>query len=185
MITGLYPESIFCAIETSGDGKVNVQSRVQMFLFKARLAAQREYAEALARMGKTAAEVRAFFDAHPDLASGLHRAPHAAAGTAADRLAEIAPLMEMTPAQIRIHRLLGLAAGSLKALRAAPTQLVALSTRWKEKSPAFLAQVREEWAGARPVVAEKLRARARAGVDGMRAAVRRPARPSAAPEARA
>src|SRR5450432_519221 len=78
MITGLYPESIFCAIETSGDGKVNVQSRVQMFLFKARLAAQREYAEALARMGKTAAEVRAFFDAHPGLASGLHRAPHAA-----------------------------------------------------------------------------------------------------------
>ena len=39
LITSKYPQSIFCAIETSGDGKVNVQSRVQMFLFKARLAA--------------------------------------------------------------------------------------------------------------------------------------------------
>ena len=38
LITSKYPQSIFCAIETSGDGKVNVQSRVQMFLFKARLA---------------------------------------------------------------------------------------------------------------------------------------------------
>jgi hypothetical protein len=53
MITGLYPQSIFCAIETSGDGKVNVQSRVQMFLFKARLAAQKEYAELLDKLGLT------------------------------------------------------------------------------------------------------------------------------------
>ena len=36
-----------------GDGKVNVQSRVQMFLFKARLAAQKEYADMLARLGVT------------------------------------------------------------------------------------------------------------------------------------
>src|SRR4029434_3772650 len=86
LITGLYPQSIFCAIETSGDGKVNVQSRVQMFLFKARQAAQKEYADMLARLGVTQEEVTAFFARHPRFADPLHRSPHAAAGHAADRL---------------------------------------------------------------------------------------------------
>ena len=40
IITEKYPQGIFCAIETNGDGAVNVYSRVQMMLFKARLAAQ-------------------------------------------------------------------------------------------------------------------------------------------------
>ena len=73
LITSKYPQSIFCAIETSGDGKVNVQSRVQMFLFKARLAAQREYNEMLAKLGVTAEDVRAFGAKHPDLARGAGR----------------------------------------------------------------------------------------------------------------
>jgi len=41
LITARYPQSLFCAIETSGDGKVNVQSRVQMSVFKARIRAMR------------------------------------------------------------------------------------------------------------------------------------------------
>ena len=40
IITEKYPEAIFCPIETNGDGAVNVYSRVQMMLFKARLAAR-------------------------------------------------------------------------------------------------------------------------------------------------
>src|SRR5204862_2969285 len=48
MITGLYPESIFCAIVTSGEGQVNVQSGVQVFLLKARVSAEREDAEEMA-----------------------------------------------------------------------------------------------------------------------------------------
>jgi predicted nucleotide-binding protein (sugar kinase/HSP70/actin superfamily) len=184
MITGLYPESIFCAIETSGDGKVNVQSRVQMFLFKARLAAQREYAEALGRLGKNADDIRKFLQANPAFASGLHRAPHAAAGTAADRLAEIAPLLGMSPTQIRMHQAGLVAKRTWSALRGAPGQLRALRAKWVEKSPSFLAQVKGEWADARPVVADKIRARAKAGVDGVWAAVRGP-QPAAAPEARA
>lgn len=36
LITKKHPEVVFCAIEMSGDGAVNIQSRVQMFLFKAR-----------------------------------------------------------------------------------------------------------------------------------------------------
>lgn len=157
MIMGLYPESIFCAIETSGDGKVNVQSRVQMFLFKARLLAQREYAENLARLGLKVEDVKAFFASHPRLASGLHRAPHAAMGTAADRLEEIAPLIGKSEREIRRAELKQAAVGAWRTLRGAPSKLIALRAKWVEKSPAFIAQVREEWADARPVVAEKLR----------------------------
>lgn len=46
-ITEKYPEAIFLPIETTGDGAVNVYSRVQMMLFKAKLAAQKEYEEAI------------------------------------------------------------------------------------------------------------------------------------------
>src|SRR6195256_6250525 len=48
-VTEKLPGGIFLAIETSGDGAVNVQSRVQMMLFKARQVALRESEEALAR----------------------------------------------------------------------------------------------------------------------------------------
>lgn len=53
LISAKYPEAIFSAIETSGDGAANVKSRVQMDLFKARQAARREYDEALQRSGLT------------------------------------------------------------------------------------------------------------------------------------
>lgn len=48
IVQTMFPESIFLPIETTGDGKVNVQSRVQMMLFKARQKAKDELAEALA-----------------------------------------------------------------------------------------------------------------------------------------
>jgi predicted nucleotide-binding protein (sugar kinase/HSP70/actin superfamily) len=51
LITAKYPDAIFCAIETTGDGAVNVQSRVQMDLFKARQRAEAEYREVLAASG--------------------------------------------------------------------------------------------------------------------------------------
>ncbi len=35
-ITEKFPGTIFCPVETSGDGRVNFYSRVQMYLFKAR-----------------------------------------------------------------------------------------------------------------------------------------------------
>lgn len=46
-ITEKFPEAIFLPIETTGDGAVNVYSRVQMMLFKAKQAAEKEYQEAL------------------------------------------------------------------------------------------------------------------------------------------
>jgi predicted nucleotide-binding protein (sugar kinase/HSP70/actin superfamily) len=158
LITSKYPQSIFCAIETSGDGKVNVQSRVQMFLFKARLAAQKEYAELLAKFGVTAEDVRAFGASHPALASGLHRAPHGGAGTAADRLVEIAPYIGKSDAEIRVLRAKALATKAVDAARALPGLLATLRKRLRERAPTLMAQAREEWVDAKPLVVEKLRA---------------------------
>lgn len=42
LVTAHYPEANFCAVETSGDSEANVYSRIQMSLFKARKAAEKE-----------------------------------------------------------------------------------------------------------------------------------------------
>ncbi|WP_372636232.1 2-hydroxyglutaryl-CoA dehydratase [Cohnella sp.] len=53
LITEKYPDAIFLPIETTGDGAINVYSRVQMMLFKAKQAAQKEFDEALKSKGYT------------------------------------------------------------------------------------------------------------------------------------
>jgi predicted nucleotide-binding protein (sugar kinase/HSP70/actin superfamily) len=160
LITGMYPQSIFCAIETSGDGKVNVQSRVQMFLFKARLAAQKEYAELLEKVGVTAEQVADFMKTHPRWSSPLHRAPHAAAGTAADRLAEVAELIGKPEWQVKLLEARAAARGVVDAVKALPGWLARTRRKVAERSPVLFAQAREEWVEAKPVLVEKVRARA-------------------------
>jgi predicted nucleotide-binding protein (sugar kinase/HSP70/actin superfamily) len=88
-ITELYPQGIFLPIETNGDGAVNVYSRVQMQLFKAKQQAQKEVDKALADVGMTMDEVRAYLAAHPAMMSAFHRAPHKAGCTAADLVYEV------------------------------------------------------------------------------------------------
>jgi DNA-binding transcriptional MerR regulator len=88
-ITELYPQGIFLPIETNGDGAVNVYSRVQMQLFKAKQQAQKEVDRALADVGMTIEEVRAYLAKHPTMASAFHRAPHKAGCTAADLVYEV------------------------------------------------------------------------------------------------
>ncbi|MFT4978931.1 MAG: putative nucleotide-binding protein (sugar kinase/HSP70/actin superfamily), partial [Myxococcota bacterium] len=51
LITSQWPEAIFLPVETTGDGAVNVYSRVQMMMFKARQRAREEYEAALAETG--------------------------------------------------------------------------------------------------------------------------------------
>ena len=51
LVTGQYPDANFLAIETSGDGAVNVYSRLQMALFKARQKAQQDMEKALVKTG--------------------------------------------------------------------------------------------------------------------------------------
>jgi predicted nucleotide-binding protein (sugar kinase/HSP70/actin superfamily) len=160
MITGLYPQSLFCAIETSGDGKVNVQSRVQMFLFKARQAAQKEYDELLGRLGLTSEQVAAFFARHPRWASPLHRSPHGAAGTAADRLLEVAAMVGKSDLEVRLHEARVAARKTVDAVRALPGWLARTRRKMVERSPVLFAQAREEWVEARPIIAQRMRARA-------------------------
>ncbi len=88
-ITELYPQGIFLPIETNGDGAVNVYSRVQMQLFKAKQLAQKEVDKALADVGMTMDEVRAYLKKHPALMHPFHRSPHKAGCTAADLVYEV------------------------------------------------------------------------------------------------
>ena len=60
IITEKHPDAIFCPIETNGDGAVNVYSRVQMMLFKARLAAKEEYKKTLDELGISVDDLRAY-----------------------------------------------------------------------------------------------------------------------------
>lgn len=89
MITELYPQGIFLPIETNGDGAVNVYSRVQMQLFKAKQLAQREVEQALAEVNMSIDEVHAYLKKHPALTHARHRSPHAVGCTAADLIYEV------------------------------------------------------------------------------------------------
>src|SRR4051812_905155 len=99
LITERYPGTIFCAVETSGDGAVNFQSRVQMYLFKARQAAGEEFERALATTGLSVEKLRAFLQANPKYAAGLHKSPHAGGSTPVDLVHEVAGVVDLTPAQ--------------------------------------------------------------------------------------
>jgi len=50
-VTSKWPEALFLPIETTGDGEVNIISRIQMILFKAKQKAQDEHNKALAEKG--------------------------------------------------------------------------------------------------------------------------------------
>jgi len=89
LITELYPQAIFLPIETNGDGAVNVYSRVQMQLFKAKQAAQKEVDKALADVGMTMDEVRAYLVRHPELNSAFHKSPHRSGSSTADLVYEV------------------------------------------------------------------------------------------------
>ncbi len=103
VVTELLPEAIFCAVETSGDGAVNFQSRVQMFLFKARQRALGEYEATLAQYGVTEEQVRDFL-AKSRYGHVLYKAPHRAAGTGADLVHQVGPLIGKGPVgRAKVH----------------------------------------------------------------------------------
>jgi predicted nucleotide-binding protein (sugar kinase/HSP70/actin superfamily) len=120
LITAKYPGTIFCAVETSGDGATNFYSRVQMYMFKARLAAEKELARAYEETGLTEAEVRAFLDKNPRYASPLHHAPHKVAGSAANLVYEVAPLIKQSALTRAANRSRAAATSLYAAALAAP-----------------------------------------------------------------
>jgi len=89
LITELYPSAIFLPIETNGDGAVNVYSRVQMQLFKARQVAEKEVQDSLAQLGWTLADFKTKVEKRSLLTSGSYCSPHAGACTALDLLHDV------------------------------------------------------------------------------------------------
>jgi hypothetical protein len=84
LIVEKFPGTIFCAVETSGDGAVNFQSRVQMYLSKAKQSARDEFEKALEQHGLSAQAVRDYLKRHPSTSSALFVAPHRARTRVAD-----------------------------------------------------------------------------------------------------
>lgn len=101
LVTRQFPGSLFCAVETNGDGAANFYSRVQLFMFKGREAAETELKARLEQEGITLEEARTFLKQNPRYASSLHLPAHQVAGTAANLIHEIAPLIR----QSRLERL--------------------------------------------------------------------------------
>ena len=93
VITELHPDAIYCPVETSGDGAVNFYSRVQMYMFKARERARQEYQDALAHHGITEEQAREFLEKNRRYTGTFYKAPHVVAGTGADLIHEIGPLV--------------------------------------------------------------------------------------------
>ncbi len=81
IVQSLYPDSLFLPLETTGDGKVNAHSRVQMVLFRARQRAREEYEAALAQKNLTADEAKTRISGK---VSAFYRPRHEVAGMAAN-----------------------------------------------------------------------------------------------------
>lgn len=84
LITERYPNAIFLPIETSGDGAVNVYSRVQMQLFKARQLAEKETQDFLSTKNVSLEQFKDKVTTHKKWNSALHRSPHKGANTTLD-----------------------------------------------------------------------------------------------------
>jgi predicted nucleotide-binding protein (sugar kinase/HSP70/actin superfamily) len=90
-----FKDMLFLPIETSGEGQVNAQSRVQMALGEAKAKAKAEFQDALARSGRRVEEIREFVGRHSELQRPLYPVPHCAgvAGTAARFVLHVGDLM--------------------------------------------------------------------------------------------
>jgi predicted nucleotide-binding protein (sugar kinase/HSP70/actin superfamily) len=143
-ITEKFPGTIFCPVETSGDGRVNFYSRVQMYLFKAKQAATAELERACQEHGVTIEQVREYVAASRRFRSSLHKAPHSYAGVAADLVAEVAPFITQSRARRWQNKLAALAERSTKAARQSPHMVVALFKNAVEAAPEVAARVRED-----------------------------------------
>jgi predicted nucleotide-binding protein (sugar kinase/HSP70/actin superfamily) len=142
-ITEKFPGTIFCPVETSGDGRVNFYSRVQMYLFKAKQAAIAEYERALDENGVTREEVQAFLESSPRFRSPFYKAPHAYAGNNADLVAAVAPYITQTRTQRWKKRLTNFVKGTKAAARETPHVVMNVVETIKE-APQIAARLKED-----------------------------------------
>ena len=89
LTTARFPNVSFYAIETTGDGKASVHSRIQMMLFKAHERARQELTAALQQAGMSEAEAAGRLAASKRLSSALHYPEHHVATTAANLVTEM------------------------------------------------------------------------------------------------
>ena len=89
-----YPTCIFIPIETSGDGEVNIKSRVQMKLYEAKVRCREEFNRVLEGYGFTVEQFRQYVDKDPELAKGLLTLPHEEVGVASNLLHMVAKRMK-------------------------------------------------------------------------------------------
>ncbi len=104
LITEKFPGTIFCAVETSGDGAVNFQSRVQMYLFKAKKVAEEEFRAALEAAGLTEEEYKATLRRYPRFQNALHRAPRTGGSIPVDLINEVAEYVGTSFAERSVRR---------------------------------------------------------------------------------
>ena len=147
---------------------MNFYSRVQMFLFKAKLAAREEFDKTLAQYGLDEEQVRAWLLRHPRYLSSNHKAPHRVAGSGADLIHEIAPLITMKPWQRAALR----AREAVTAARKAPARILELRAQAK-KLPKLAEQAGRELREHGPELATAVRAKVAEKVQPLRAAVSR------------
>jgi predicted nucleotide-binding protein (sugar kinase/HSP70/actin superfamily) len=95
LVTSRHADAIFCAIETTGDGAVNVQSRVLMHLFKARQKARQEYDALREASGRSQSDLERQASRRR-FAWSLFYPPHRVAGTASNLLIALAPRLNGT-----------------------------------------------------------------------------------------
>ncbi len=141
-ITEKFPGSIFCPVETSGDGRVNFYSRVQMYLFKAKQVAIAEYDRALETHGVTREQVRRFLETTPRFSSPLYKAPHAYAGNCADLVAAVAPYITKSRGQRWKERLTGAGKKSADLVQQSPQMVVKIVKGAVEAAPDVLERVK-------------------------------------------
>jgi predicted nucleotide-binding protein (sugar kinase/HSP70/actin superfamily) len=141
-ITEKFPGTIFCPVETSGDGRVNFYSRVQMYLFKAKQVAIAEYDRALEKHGVTREQVKAFLETSPRFASPLYKPVHKYAGASADVVAAVAPYITKTRSQRWKERLTGAGKRSAEIAQQSPHLVVKMVRGAVEAAPDVVDRVK-------------------------------------------
>lgn len=86
-----FKDAIYIPIETSGDGEVNVKSRVQMKLYEAKIKAREELQEVLDKHGVTLEQVREYTQKRLEYTHALRKIKHHhGASTAVNFVADVA-----------------------------------------------------------------------------------------------
>ena len=94
LVTARHADAIFCAIETTGDGAVNVQSRVLMYLFKAKQKAHQEYDALRQASGRSQQDLENLAQRR-GYAKSLFYPAHRVAGTASNVLVALDPRLDV------------------------------------------------------------------------------------------